>query len=380
MHSQQEKFRRFAHGDRNAAIPNFEPGPLLSTYDRWLAEGLTPALDPHRYEEWCGAFGLDRHPLRLSITPKKEALYPEEIVDETATSVTIRRGDGSIIQDNKGTHKSIPHEIRPAVTNRGEWEKLKAWLDVDAPLPPADDPTMAGVLKTMRKADQPVFLHVGSLLGTPRNLLGFEEFAVKPYEDPEWFEDMIETQCRAAERQVRFLGENRVPVDGIHFWEDICYKNGPIISPRHFIEYAVPRYRRLSELAGRFGYRLVSVDSDGDLTALIDGWLEGGINMLLPLEAQAGMDLNALQEKYPGRVLWMGGVHKFRLTGGEKEITAELERIRPAVLKGMCIPMLDHHVPHDVSFEHYLAYLRLKQDILGIGNGAPDRDTIFAKD
>lgn len=379
MSSQRENFIRFANGIRGTAIPAIEPGPNLMAYERWLSEGLNPALDPRLYDEWCDAFGLDRYPHYLSVKLNKAPLYREEIIKETATTVTFRRDDGSIAEDNKGTHKSIPHEIRPAVTSRDEWERMKAWIDVNASLPPADSPLVADVFKQARAAIQPVFLHAGSLMGMPRNWLGFMEFAVKPYDDPEWFEDMIETQCRAAEWQIRLFGENRVPLDGIHFWEDICFKNGPIISPVHFNEFVLPRYKRTSDLARSYGYNLISVDSDGDLTALIEGWLAGGVNMLLPLEVQAGMDLNALQEKYHGRVLWMGGVHKFRLAGGEKEIAAELRRIRPAVGKGGCIPTLDHNIPHDVSFENFLCYLRLKKEILGIGKGAPERAAVFQK-
>lgn len=59
----------------------------------------------------------------------------------------------------------------------------------------------------------------------PRNWLGFEAFAMLPYDDPAWFEEMLETQCRAAERQLRYFGERGVPLDCIHFWEDISFEN-----------------------------------------------------------------------------------------------------------------------------------------------------------
>ena len=370
--NQREHYRSFVHFEADIKPPNIDCGPLLATYERWLKEGLNPGLDPRRYDEWCDAFGLSRWPQMLSYTPPRTPLFEEMVVEETETTLTIRRSDGSIVQDNKGAHKTIPHEIRPAVTTREEWERIKAWMNVEAALPSAEVSALAMTFQKAREATQPVWIVAGSMVGQIRNLLGFEEFAMKPYDDPEWFEDMVETFCRAAEWQVRLFGENRVPVDGVHFWEDICFKNGPILSPSFFTRYAVPRYRRVTSLAKSYGYDCIPVDSDGNIHALLDLWLDGGVNMFLPIEVQAGMDINVLQAQYHGRAVWLGGIHKYRLTGGERAIIKELRRVEPAMQRGGYVPACDHNVPMDVSFENYLTYLRLRQEILGLGEPSLD--------
>ena len=375
----REQYRQVAGGRSGVKPPNMDNGPLLDAYERWQGEGLNPELDPRRYDEWCDAFGLDRYYFCVGVSAVKPPLFQEEILEETETTVTRRMSDGSVNQDNKGSHKSIPHEIRPAVTSRDEWERLKAWLDVTGSLPPPDDPVVAPILKQARVSTSPVRLSLGSLLGMPRNWLGFQEFAMLSYDDPDWFDDMIETQCLAAERQIRYFGELGIPLDCLHFWEDICFKNGPIISPDTFREFALPRYRRIADLAKSFGYTQISVDSDGDIHALLPLWLEGGVNMLWPLETQAGMDVNVLQNRYPGSTVWMGNIHKHRLTGGEKEIAAELLRVKPAMERGGYIPTLDHCCPADVSFENYLTYLRLRHEILGLGMGGTDRTRVCRK-
>jgi uroporphyrinogen decarboxylase len=373
----RDHYRLFSARTPGVTPPNMDHGPGMATYERWLTEGLNPALDPRRYDEWCDAFGLDRYYLCVGGgEPGRPPLFQEEILEETETTITKRQWDGSIIQDNKGWHKTIPHEIRPAITCRAEWDRLRDWMNVGGPLLPADDPGVAKMLAQARAADVPVRLGAGSILGVPRNWLGFEAFAMLPYDDPGWFEEMLETQCRAAERQIRYFGEQRVPLDCIHFWEDICFKNGPIISPDMFREFALPRYRRIVDLAASYGYTQVSVDSDGNIDALLPLWIEAGVNLLWPLEVQAGMDINALQERYGGRACWLGGIHKHRLTGGEKAIAAELERVRPAMDRGGYIPALDHCCPSDVSFENYLTYLRLRHKILGLGRSGPDRAVV----
>lgn len=369
--TQRDNYRRYVHFDPGAHCPNIEPGPLPATWERWKSEGLSPQLDPCRYDEWCDAFGLDRYPLRLRVQPVRLPLYEEKLIEQTDTTVTLRLSDGSIIKDNKGPLKTIPHEVRPAVTNRAEWDRLREWLNVDAPLPDESRPEVAAVLRQAREATGPVHLHAGSLVGQVRNWLGFERFAVMAYDDPGWLEEIIETCCRDAERQVRFFGARRVPLEGIHFWEDICYKNGPILGPAHFRRLVTPRYRRVAELAAQFGYDRISVDSDGNLSALIDAWLEGGVNVLLPLEVQAGMDVNDLQRRYDRRVVLWGGIHKSRLAGGEKEIVAELERVRPAVRRGGYIPGCDHNLPPEISFDNYRLYLRLRRELLGLESRPP---------
>jgi hypothetical protein len=369
--TQREHYQRFSRGER-IAPPNMDMGPSMPAYERWLSEGLNPGLDPRRYDEWCDAFGLDRYYNCVSVTLPSEPLFTEQIFEETEDTVTLRRSDGSIIQDGKGWHKSIPHELRPAVTNREEWERLKAWIDVDAPLPDPATPEIQAVFDVCRNSTQPVRLGLSSILGMPRNWLGFEPFLMLAYDDPQWLEDLVETQCRDAERTVRYFGDNGIPLDCLHFWEDICYKNGPMVNPVHFREYALPRYRRVADLAKSYGYDQVSVDSDGNIWALMPHWIEGGVGMLWPLEVQAGMDINEVQEKFLGKCCFMGGIHKHRLSEDEKAIAEELKRVKPAVERGGYIPGMDHNIPMDVSFENFLTYLKLRHEILGLGDGMPD--------
>ena len=60
-----------------------------------------------------------------------------------------------------------------------------------------------------------------------------------------------------------------------------------------------------------------------------------------------------------------GGVAKAPLVEGGKAIDRELERIRPLLEQGGCIPHLDHLVPPDIPYDHYLEYLDKKRKLLG---------------
>ena len=352
---------------RGASPPNMDTGPLEDAWERWKGEGLRAELDPRDYDAWCDAFGWDYWPKSASLARPKPPLYAEETLAEDESTITKRLSDGSIIRDGKGAHKSIYHVVRPAVETEADWERLKTHLEVDAPLPDGTEAWAREAFERARSCVVPLVLQAGSLLGTPRNWLGFEEFAVRQLTEPDFVEDMAETCCRAAEWAVRTFGESGVPVDVVHFWEDICYKNGPIVTPRYFREVAIPRYQRVAGLCREYGYPFMSVDSDGDISALIEGWIEGGVNVLVPFEVQAGMDATAARKRYGRRFAMIGGIHKYRLVGGEKAIAEELRRVKPLVKDGGYIPMLDHNVPSDVSLPNYLAYCRLKREILEVG-------------
>jgi len=92
-----------------------------------------------------------------------------------------------------------------------------------------------------------------------------------------------------------FLDQPEVRVDALYIWEDMSYKNGPLISPELFQEFMVPAYRKITDTARSYGVKVVLLDTDGDCTKLIPGFLEGGVTGLYPFEVQAGMDVRQVR-------------------------------------------------------------------------------------
>ena len=80
--------------------------------------------------------------------------------------------------------------------------------------------------------------------------------------------------------------------DFMTFAEDMSYNNGPMLSKGHFDTFLAPYYRRVVPELQRRGIPVL-VDTDGDLTQMIP-WLKSvGVQGILPLERQAGVDVNA---------------------------------------------------------------------------------------
>jgi len=151
-------------------------------------------------------------------------------------------------------------------------------------------------------------------------------------------------------------------VDAVYLWEDMAYRNGPMISPAMFRTFMSPYYRRVIDCGRALGIEVFEVDTDGDCSLLIPLFLDAGVNMLLPFEVQAGMDIREVRARYGRRLIIEGGLDKRALARGQDAIRAEVDAKVPALLRdGGFIPAIDHLVPPDVSladFEFYLRYLR----------------------
>ena len=84
--------------------------------------------------------------------------------------------------------------------------------------------------------------------------------------------------------------------DFVFMWEDMSFKNGPLISPALFRTFMRPHYREMTDFYKQMGAPYVTVDSDGDVTQLIPLFVEGGVDGLLPFEVAAGMDVRQVRE------------------------------------------------------------------------------------
>jgi uroporphyrinogen decarboxylase len=155
-----------------------------------------------------------------------------------------------------------------------------------------------------------------------------------------------------------------VRVDVIHIWEDMCSRNGPLISPRMWEEFMGPCYRRIKAFADQHAIPLISVDTDGNPDLMTPPMMRSGVNFLFPMEVAGGCDVNVWRKKYPTLAM-MGGIDKRALAQGPAAIDQELERIRPAMEAGRYIPDLDHLVPDDVSWQNYAYYAEALKRMVG---------------
>ena len=381
--------------ERYYAVTHFEPGVRtllwevaywVAAVERWYREGLPrspwsppPGLRPgdpiygggvapigppairYRDLDIHNLLGFDigymQIPLNWRFCPPMEEMVLEED-DETRL---IRSGDGITLRERRDGN-SVPQFVGWPVDDRPSWEQLKEErfrLDQVDDRFPKD---WSQLIATYRERDFPFGPRMdGGFFSTPRELLGVENQLVMYYDDPELMKDiashLTELWLAMLEKVVA-----EIDLDYVSIWEDMCFKNGPLISPRMFEEFCTPHYRRITSFLKAHSVDVIWVDTDGDLRLLIPKFIEAGVTGSWPLEAQAGVNVAEVRKKYP-RFLLMGGMNKLELAKGKEAIDAELESKLPYVLStGGYIPTCDHMVPPDVSWEDFCYYRERVRD------------------
>ncbi len=351
----RERFLATMNYQSRDRCPWGEMGFWPETLERWHNEGWPDDVYLNDF------FGFDR--LRESVTVNTGFVpgYKREILEETDRYIIVRRETGIIAKEFKGDLSyHMPQWLDFPIKTRHDWEtEIRPRLN---PLSPTRYPEYWDEKVRMWKSrDYPLTLRMGSIFGWLRNWMGLEAIALALYDDPDWIQEMMNTMvdfCIACgERALQ-----DVDLDYILLWEDMAYKNGPLISPRMFRQFMLKPYKKLTGFIRDHGINLIFVDSDGDAQSLIPLWIEGGVNGFYPIERAAGMDPIVVRQQFGPDLRLLGGIDKRAMISGPAAIDAELTHILPLFKEGGFLPWCDHHVPPDVPLEHYLYYVkRMKQ-------------------
>ena len=246
----------------------------------------------------------------------------------------------------------------PIIETEDDYERIKPYLfpedavtryrDVFAKLKPAHDAGQFTVWYTLE-----------GYFWFPRTLFGIEGHLYSFYDQPQLYHricrDLMEWELICAEQ----ISEMIQP-DFMTFAEDMSYNNGPMLSEPMFEEFLAPYYKKLIPTIKKAGTRVI-VDTDGDVTLMIPWLKEAGVEGVLPLERQAGVDLNQIRADWPEFIL-IGGFDKMVMKRGEEAMRAEFERLLPCMRSGRCVPGVDHQTPPDVSIDNYRIYVRLLKE------------------
>ncbi len=210
-------------------------------------------------------------------------------------------------------------------------------------------------------------LHCGSLLGNIRNILGVEGMAYLMADDEALFDEIINTVAEICYQNTKFALESGAKFDFAHFWEDICYKSGPLISPAVFEAKIGPHYRRITELTRRYGLDIVSLDCDGKIDALIPTWIGNGVNTMFPIEVGTWNASIAPWRKQYGRELrGVGGMDKRVFAHDREAVEAEVRRLRPLVDLGGYVPCPDHRIAPDAKWDLVKYYCQRMRETFGV--------------
>jgi uroporphyrinogen-III decarboxylase len=328
-------------------------GPLLGLKEEWIDQGASPdELDLSAYTY--------RQPLFYHTGLNTDYCGPDqsEMLEDTPEHFIYRNEEGIKHKMIKVT-ATLGLPLEWPVKSREDWEKLKPYYQYHESRIPA------GLKERVEEKRAQGYVIVAGIPGaydTIRTLLGDEEAIMGPYTNPELIRDILDT---IGETCYRVFSEADVVIDYLSVHEDMAGKSGPLWGPAQMEEFTVPYYRKSWDLLKNRGCRLFQVDSDGDCNAILQNFINAGINLFHPCEPESNMDIVQIREKFGNQLALEGGLNKYALLGTKEDIDKELETKVPYMIKsGGCVLALDHRIPNGVPLENYRYYMKRLVEII----------------
>ena len=351
-------------------VPFHEISLWKQTRKRWENEGMPKGVANSGFLEGNEYFGFEPKEY-IKIDSNMPIPLLEEITiseDERTKVYTDTRGvtrKTLKTDSSEGTLPGMDQFISFPVRDRVQFMKWRNYYeaDTDKRYPVNWD---AQVAKWANR-DYPVCLLGNGQFGfysMLRSWMGTEELSYIFYDDPKLVQEMLDFLCDYfIALTTKALEE--VNIDYFNFFEDMSYKNGPLLSPDMFKKFFLPCYKKVIAHLRKYGVELIIVDTDGNPMQLLPMLIDVGVNGLWPVEVAAGIDPIDIRNEFGNDLALMGGIDKRILAKGKDDIRNELHRILDFMLpKGGYIPTVDHSVPPDVSYENFLYYLEIKKNAI----------------
>ncbi|MCL1859008.1 MAG: hypothetical protein FWF92_07205 [Oscillospiraceae bacterium] len=284
--------------------------------------------------------------------------FEYKVLENRPDGSVIHQNSNGLIEEIKPGLTSIPATVGTLMTGREAWEEL-----YKPKLQPSDQrygnpDQLADIKNNMDNlTDRPSGLFVGSLYGSIRDMLGVEGISYLYADDEDLYFEIIDTMGNLCYETAKSILESGIKPDFLHFWEDICFKNGPLVNPAVFKEYIGPHYKKITDLGRKYGTNLASLDCDGCIDKLVPAWVENGVNTMFPIEVGTWeATIKPWREEYGKELRGVGGMNKNIFALDFKAVDKEIERLKPLIELGGFIPCPDHRLPPHAKWDNVRYY------------------------
>ncbi len=299
--------------------------------------------------------GLDG--IAVSLDYKKERIDNRHILDEWGVT--------------RVTYDDYPNPVKFPISDMSDFKKFIV-PDPDA------DYRFDSIRKVNNSAgsDVAVVARVKDVFSHPRDLMGFENFLMAFYLQPELVEELmlmcVDHSTKIA-KNLKGLG-----IEVIVVGDDIANNFGLLISPQMYLEQVYPHFKTLIQNFKKLGLYVIK-HSDGDLRAITDELVATGIDCLDPIDPLGNMDIKEMKAKYGDKIALKGNVDcvETLVAGDEDDVIRDtLICIRDASVGGGHIISSSNSIHKDISPRLYKVFL---QTVREYGRYPIDLDRIEEK-
>ena len=219
-----------------------------------------------------------------------------------------------------------------------------------------------------------VILNLRDGFSDMRDLLSYEEALMQLMLEPERFSELLDRVVDYNLELARVAAE-RYGVNVIATTDDVANAEGLLLPPDRYMEVIGPSFKRVMQGYKDLGYAIVK-HCDGEITPLIDFWIECGIDCLDPIDPAAGYTMVGMKAKYGGRICLKGNVDcKGALCDGTpEEVRTEVQKcIEDGGAGGGLILSSSNTIHRGVKPENYRAMLDALREF---GGYSTNTDTV----
>jgi uroporphyrinogen decarboxylase len=140
--------------------------------------------------------------------------------------------------------------------------------------------------------------------------------------------------------------------------DDMATQEGPLMSPKTYREIIKPIYKRWCDFIRSKTEAKIFYHSDGNVVALLDEFIEIGVDILNPVQVSAIGDITALKRDFGEKLSFWGGIdtQKVMPYGSREDVTQEVKkRIQELGPGGGYVMSSVHAIQPDVSPENIVA-------------------------
>jgi uroporphyrinogen decarboxylase len=214
--------------------------------------------------------------------------------------------DGKTFSDEWGTVRQDTGDVLPAIT-ANPIANLADHADFTFP-----DPEAPWRFESLEHAierfgdERAVILNVRDGFSDLRDLLGYEEALVSLMSEPDDLKDLL---ARVVDFNLALAStaRERYGVTIVATTDDVAFPHGLLINPEIYHDILAPAFREVITGFKSLGYLAIK-HSDGDVSDLIDFWIDAGIDCLDPIDPRAGLDLADIKRRYGEKICLKGNV------------------------------------------------------------------------
>jgi uroporphyrinogen decarboxylase len=178
--------------------------------------------------------------------------------------------------------------------------------------------------------EKAIIARVRDVFSQPRDLMGFEDFLMSFYLEPELAMSLMQICVDYSTKIARNL--KSLGIEIIVVGDDIATNSGLLMSPDMYREFVLPYFRNLIRNLKSMDL-LVIKHSDGDLRAVLADLVDTGIDCIDPIDPLGHMDMAAVKAEFGDRIALKGNIDCVS-TLVDKDVSDVVAETRQCILDG----------------------------------------------